>query len=172
MVQAPRELTDAEREQVEQLYLALAQPREYDGIRTQIATQLGLPKALVRKAVLGLRAQRGMPSWWELQAFPGSAADLERIHAAYEPLLPVPPVGVHKQIAEQLGLESHAVYKGIRQLRAQMGLPQFNPPEQHPEHVMTSAAGGRRGRAGERGAKHGRVMRCKLLHSDSVVDQV
>jgi biotin operon repressor len=141
VVQPPRELTDAEREQVEQLYMTLAQPREYDGIRTQIATQLGLPRSLVRKAVLALRAQRDIPSWWELQAFPGSAADLERLRAAYEPLLPVPPVGVHKQIAEQLGLEPHAVYKGIRQIRAQMGLPQFNPPEQHPEHVTSGAVG-------------------------------
>lgn len=135
----PHELTDDERERVEQLYLQLAQPREFDGIRTRIAAELGLPKSLVRKAVLTLRETKGLPSWWELQAFPGTAADLERVRVAYTPLLPVPPVGVHKQIAEQLGLESHAVYTGIRQIRAQMGLPQFNPPEQHPEHVAAGA---------------------------------
>lgn len=134
----PQELTAEQRAQVEKRYQELAQPTEFDGIRTQIASELGLPKSLVRKAILDLRKRESLPSWWEVQAFPGTQADLERVRAAYAPLLPVPPVGVHKQIAQQLGLESHAVYKGIRQIRAQMGLPQFNPPEQHPEFVAAS----------------------------------
>lgn len=136
----PQELTSEQRAAVEKRYLELAQPSEFDGIRTQIAAELGLPKALVRKAILDLRQSRGLPSWWEMQGFPGSAADLERLRAAYLPLLPVPPIGVHKQLAAQLGLEPHAIYKGIRQIRAQMGLPQFNPPEHHPEYVRPEAA--------------------------------
>jgi transposase-like protein len=134
----PQELTAEQREQVERRYLELAQPTEFDGIRTQIAAELHLPRLLVRKSIFELRQRMGLPSWWELQGFPGTPTDLERIRAAYQPLLPVPPIGVHKQLAEQLGLEPHAVYKGIRQVRAQMGLPQFNAPEQHPEYVRAA----------------------------------
>jgi hypothetical protein len=129
----PQELTAAQRAHVEQRYLELAQPVEFDGIRTRIATELGLPKALVRKAVLDLRKRLELPSWWEMQGFSGSQADLERVRAAYMPYLPVPPVGIHKQVAEQLQMEPHTVYKAIRQIRAGMRLPQFNPPEAHPE---------------------------------------
>jgi len=138
----PQELTLEQRAQVERRYLELAQPVEFDGIRSRISSELGLPKLLVRKAILELRQRMGLPSWWELQGFPGTPSDLERVRAAYLPLLPVPPIGVHKRIAAELGLEPHAVYKGIRQIRGQMGLPQFNAPEQHPEYVQASASHG------------------------------
>jgi hypothetical protein len=76
-----------------------------------------------------------MPSWWELQGFAGTSDDLERIKAAYIPRLPLPPVGIHREIAEQLGLEPRMVYRGIRKLRAQLGLPQYNTPGAHGEHA-------------------------------------
>jgi len=136
----PQELTAEQRAQVERRYLELAQPMEFDGIRTRIAAELGLPKPLVRKAVLDLRTRMALPSWWEMQGFGGSQTDLERIRAAYMPHLPVPPVGIHKRIAEQLGLEPHTVYKAIRQVRAGMRLPQFNPPDAHPEMAESRAA--------------------------------
>jgi hypothetical protein len=138
----PQELTPEQRTLVENRYLELAQPVEFDGIRGRISSDLGLPKPLVRKAILELRQRMGLPSWWELQGFPGTPSDLERVRAAYLPLLPVPPIGVHKRIAAELGLEPHAVYKGIRQIRGQLGLPQFNPPDQHPEYVQASANAG------------------------------
>ena len=78
--------------------------RQHDGIRTQIASELGLPKAAVKKAVFALRQRQNIPSWWDLQPYHGSPEDLERIRAAYVPLLPKPSVGVHKQLAAQLNL--------------------------------------------------------------------
>jgi len=137
---APFVLTDALRWRIEERYLALADPVEFDGIRTQIARELGAPKSAVRIVVGELRARRGMPSWWELQGFAGSPDELERIKAAYTPLLPSPPVGVHKEIAQSLGLEPRMVYRGIRKIRALMGLAQYNAPEAHPEHASVSAA--------------------------------
>ncbi|WIG57881.1 MAG: hypothetical protein OJF49_000626 [Ktedonobacterales bacterium] len=125
------QLTDELRAKIEQRYLELAQPVEFDGIRTQIATELSIPKALVKKAVLELRQRMQMPSWWELQSYDGGESDLERIRAAYLPLLPVPDVGAHKQIAETLSLDPRVVYQGIRRLRAEMRLPQYNPPDAH-----------------------------------------
>jgi hypothetical protein len=125
---APFALTDALRQRIEERYLALADPVEFDGIRTQIARELGAPKAAVRTVVGELRARRGMPSWWELQGFAGSPDDLERIKAAYTPLLPLPAVGVHKEIAQSLGMEPRTVYRGIRKIRALMGLAQYNAP--------------------------------------------
>lgn len=127
----PFQLTDEQRATVETRYLELAQPVEYDGIRSQIAGELGVPKSAVKRAVLELRRRMQMPSWWELQAYTGTPVDLERIRAAYVPLLPVPDVGIHHRLAEQLGLEPVAVYQGIRRIRAEMRLPQYNPPEAH-----------------------------------------
>jgi hypothetical protein len=127
----PFELTDDQRARVEARYLELATPVEFDGIRTQIAAELSIPKTAVKRAVTDLRARTGMPSWWELQAYKGTAEDLERIRAIYVPLLPVPAVGIHRQIATDLGLEASTVYHGIRHVRAEMHLPQYNPPEAH-----------------------------------------
>jgi predicted RNA-binding Zn-ribbon protein involved in translation (DUF1610 family) len=139
---APFLLTDELRQRIEARYLTLATPVEFDGIRTQIADELGIPKPAVREVVREVRGRRGMPSWWEAQGFSGSHADLERIKAAYTPHLPLPPVGVHREIAESLGLEPRTVYRGIRKIRAQMGLPQYNALEEHPEQVAVAAMPG------------------------------
>lgn len=127
----PMELSDEQRQKVEQRYLELANPVEFDGIRTQIAGELGVPKALVKKTVQELRGRMQLPSWWELQSYTGGNSDLERIRRAYVPLLPVPEIGVHKKIAADLGLETTVVYQGIKRIRAEMRLPRYNPPELH-----------------------------------------
>jgi hypothetical protein len=124
-------VTDELRERIEARYLELAQPVEFDGIRTQIARELDIPKAAVKKVVQDLRERRQLPSWWDLQAYAGTPEDLERIRVAYTPLLPLPEVGAHKRIAAGLGLEERMVYQGIRRIRAEMQLPQYNPPEAH-----------------------------------------
>jgi hypothetical protein len=123
------------RQRIEARYLELANPVEFDGIRTRIAAELGVPKPVVHAVVHEVRRRRGMPSWWEAQGFSGSSADLERIKAAYTPYLPLPPVGVHREIATSLSLEPRTVYRGIRKIRTQMGLPQYNAPEEHPEQA-------------------------------------
>lgn len=125
------ELTDELRQKIEARYLELANPVEFDGIRTQIAGELSVPKALVKKAVLELRARVQMPSWWELQSYTGGNSDLERIRRAYVPHLPVPEIGIHKTIAAELGLEPGIVYQAIKRIRAEMHLPRYNPPETH-----------------------------------------
>jgi transposase len=139
---APFALTGELRQRIEARYLELANPVEFDGIRTQIAAEFGVPKPAVRAAVREVRRRRGMPSWWELQGFSGSSADLERIKAAYMPYLPFPPVGIHREIAASLGLESRTVYRGIRKIRAQMGLPQYNALEEHPEQAAVTVMSG------------------------------
>jgi hypothetical protein len=125
----PFELTPEQRAAIEARYLELAAPIEFDGIRTQIAAELNVPKGVVKKAVLELRRAIQMPSWWELQAYKGSEADLERIRQAYAPHLPLPEVGIHKSIAAALGLDAASVYQAIRRIRAELRLPQYNPPE-------------------------------------------
>jgi hypothetical protein len=132
-------LTDELRRRIEARYLELASPVEFDGIRTQIAAELGAPKPVVRTVVRELRARRGMPSWWEAQGFSGSSVDLARIKAAYTAYLPLPPVGIHREIAEELGVEPRIVYRGIRKIRAQMGLPQYNAPDSHDEGTVIVA---------------------------------
>jgi hypothetical protein len=133
-------LTEDLRVSIEIRYQELAQPVEFDGIRTQIAAELGVPKAAVKRTVADLRKRLQLPSWWELQSYTGSAADLERIRAAYLPYLPVPDVGMHKHLATQLGLDSGIVYQGIRRIRAEMRLPQYNPPEAHSSSSLPSAS--------------------------------
>jgi hypothetical protein len=127
--QATPELTDELRTQIEERYLALATPVEFNGIRTQIATELSVPKSLVRRAVAELIQRMQLPSWWELQAYQGDAQELARIRERYTPLLPMPPVGVHKIIASELSLDPMRVYRAIRRIRAEMRLPQYNPPD-------------------------------------------
>lgn len=135
---APFELTDDMRGRIETRYLELAQPVEFDGIRTQIAGELSVPKHVVKQVIRELRAARQLPSWWELKSFTGASTDLARIHDAYLPFLPVPPVGVHKEIAERLGLEAASVYQAIRRIRAEMRLPQYNPPELHAAETVAA----------------------------------
>lgn len=117
---------------IEARYLDLAQP-EFDGIRTQIANEMSIPKSAVKRVVATFRAREHLPSWWDMQTFNGSPEDLERIRAVYQPYLPIPPIGVHRTIAEQLTLTPIVVYRGIRMIRQTMGLPVFNPAEAHPE---------------------------------------
>ncbi len=135
----PFGLTDELRSRIESRYLELAQPVEFDGIRTQIAGELDIPKSAVKRAVQELRKRTQLPSWWELRAYTGTEQDLDRIRAAYQPHLPVPAIGVHKQLAVELGLSPILVYQGIRRIRAEMRLPQYNAPELHAAPNGTSA---------------------------------
>src|SRR5579885_1217932 len=118
---------------VEARYQELANPAEFDGIRTQISKELSIPKKAVKKIIKEYRERNQIPSWWEVQTYRGSSEELEKIKAAYLPYLPVPPVGVHKTIAEQLDLKASTVYQAIKAIRLEMNLPQFNDPSTHPE---------------------------------------
>jgi hypothetical protein len=128
---APFTPTSEEIEQVEERYLELAVPTEFDGIRTQIAQELGIPKKAVKKIVKDFRERQSIPSWWELQTYKGSSEELEKIRAAYKPILPLPPIGVHKTIAEELSLNPGDVYQAIKAIRHEMNLPQYNDPSLH-----------------------------------------
>jgi predicted regulator of amino acid metabolism with ACT domain len=132
--------TEEQIKQVEERYTALAQPAEFDGIRTQIAKELGIPKKAVKKIIKDFRSQEHIPSWWELQTYKGSNEELEKIKAVYQPYLPVPPVGVHKNIAETLDLKPGIVYQAIKAIRQEMELPQYNNPDLHEEELKQIAA--------------------------------
>jgi len=127
----PFKPTEEQIAQVEARYKELAVPAEYDGIRTQIAQELSIPKSAVKKIVKDFRDKEHIPSWWELQTYKGNAEELEQIKAVYVPFLPVPPIGVHKQIAEQLSLKPVDVYQAIKAIRQEMNLPQYNDPALH-----------------------------------------
>jgi hypothetical protein len=128
---APFTPTTEQIAQVEARYLELAVPTEFDGIRTQIAQELGIPKKAVKKIVKDFRERQSIPSWWELQTYKGSSEELEKIRAVYEPYLPLPPIGVHKTIAEELTLNPGDVYQAIKAIRLEMDLPQYNDPSLH-----------------------------------------
>jgi hypothetical protein len=106
-------------------------PTEFDGIRTQISKELGIPKTAVKKIIKEYRERNEIPSWWEIQTYKGSEEELAKIKALYEPYLPLPPIGVHKQIAEELSLKPGEVYQAIKAIRLQMNLPQYNDPALH-----------------------------------------
>ncbi len=127
----PFKPTEEQIAQVEARYKELAVPAEYDGIRTQISKELAIPKTAVKKIIKDLREREEIPSWWELQPYKGSSEELEKIKALYEPFLPLPPIGVHKQIAEQLTLKPAEVYQAIKVIRQELNLPQYNDPALH-----------------------------------------
>jgi hypothetical protein len=133
-------MTDELRSTIEARYLELAQPIEFDGIRTRIATELSVPKSHVKQVVAALRSRMQLPSWWELQSYSGAETDLERIRMAYLPHLPVPDVGIHKTLADDLQLDPRTVYQGIRRIRAEMRLPQYNAPEMHGDTPRSASA--------------------------------
>lgn len=120
---------------VEERYTQLSQPSEFDGIRTQIAKEFDIPKKAVKKIIKDLRDRQHIPSWWEIQTYKGSMEELERIKNAYQPYLPVPPVGVHKEISEKLALKPGTVYQAIKTIRVELNLPQYNDPKYHEEEL-------------------------------------
>jgi hypothetical protein len=126
-------------QQVEERYLELAQPAEFDGIRTQIAKELKIPKVAVKKIVKELRSRQNIPSWWELQAYQGNTEELEKIKEIYEPYLPVPQINIHKKIADELALKPGIVYQAIKKIRQELGLPQYNDPALHAEEFAQLA---------------------------------
>jgi hypothetical protein len=85
----------------------------------------------VKKIIKELRDRQGIPSWWEMQTYKGDSEELAKIKAAYEPYLPLPPVGVHKTIADELGLKPGVAYQAIKAIRLEMNLPQYNDPSLH-----------------------------------------
>jgi hypothetical protein len=117
--------------QVEARYRELAVPTEYDGIRTQISKELNIPKKAVKKIIKDLREREEIPSWWDLQTYKGPSEELEKIKELYVPLLPLPDIGVHRQIAEKLELKPVTVYQAIKVIRQELGLPQYNDPALH-----------------------------------------
>src|SRR5262249_17828637 len=118
----------------------LAQPAEFDGIRTQIAHEINVPKKAVKKIVKDLRGRESIPSWWETQTYKGSEEELAKIKAAYLPYLPVPPVGVHKIIAEQLDPNPGTIYQAVKAIRQELNLPQFNDPALHAQELAERAS--------------------------------
>jgi hypothetical protein len=137
---APFVPTAEQIKQVEERYTILSQPAEFDGIRTQIAKEVGIPKKAVKKIIKDFRGQQHIPSWWELQVYKGSSEDLEKIKAVYLPYLPIPPVGVHKKIAEILTIKPGTVYQAIKTIRQEMELPQYNDPDLHEEELKQHAS--------------------------------
>jgi hypothetical protein len=124
--------------QVEARYLELAIPTEFDGIRTQISKELNIPKKAVKQIVKELRDRQDIPSWWDLQTYKGDSEELAKIRALYEPRLPLPDIGIHKKIAEELSIQPGTVYQAIKLIRQEMNLPQYNDPTLHgldPESV-------------------------------------
>jgi len=117
--------------QIEARYKELAVPVEFDGIRTQIAKELSLPKKAVKQIIKDLREREDIPSWWDMQTYKGDSEELEKIRAAYKVHLPLPPVGVHKQIADALSIKPGTVYQAIKLIRQEMDLPQYNDPTLH-----------------------------------------
>lgn len=126
--QKPFEPTPEQEEAVRLRYLELAQP-EFDGIRHQIATELGIPLKAVKEIIKKTREVGQIQSWWERNGGVPSEGDMERIKELYTPLLPEPEIGVHKQIAAQLHLTNTSVYQAIGRIRTELELPRYVPRE-------------------------------------------
>jgi hypothetical protein len=116
---------------IKERYIQLAHP-EYDGIRHQIATEMGIPLRVVKQVVKEVRAEEDIQSWWERSGAMPSPEMVEQIRALYLPLLPDPEIGVHKRIAAELKLTNTSVYQAIGQIRTDLQLPRYNPREETP----------------------------------------
>lgn len=141
MAHRPAALSAEQRQAVENRYLELATPHEYDGIRSQIAAEMQLPRVQVKRVVKEVRLRLGRPSWWDEQRTVVAPEVVEAVRERYVTLLAgdaLPPVGIHSELAAALALKPVQVYRAIGQIRAELGLPKFNErPEsaQEPEIV-------------------------------------
>lgn len=136
----PFEPTSEQIDAIRERYLQLAQP-EYDGIRHQIANELGIPLRTVKFVIKETRAETKIQSWWERGGGLPSPESLEKIREIYVQLLPNAEVGVHKQIASQLHLTNTCVYQAIAKIRGDMQLPRYVPHEAgeaEGEHIEAS----------------------------------
>jgi hypothetical protein len=94
---------------------------------------LSIPKKAVKEIVKELRNRENIPSWWESQTYKGDDEEKDRIRAAYDPYLPVPPVGVHRILADEMDLKPGTIYQAIKVIRLEANLPQYNDPTLHAE---------------------------------------
>jgi predicted RNase H-related nuclease YkuK (DUF458 family) len=117
---------------IERRYAELATPAEFDGIRTQISKELQIALKIVKRVVHAYRTRMHLPSWWERQHLPLSDEQVTLVRELYVPSLPLPPVSVHRDIAQKLGLRSMAVYDAIGTIRQRQGLARFNVRPDHP----------------------------------------
>lgn len=120
---------------IERRYLELAQPAEFDGIRSQIAKELDIPKAVVKRVIKEYRDRFHLPSWWDVSHQSLNPEQTDTIRQRYVPLLPLPPIGVHHQLAQELGFNNWAVYHAIAIVRQELGLERFNEREDAPPRV-------------------------------------
>ncbi|HWE61759.1 MAG TPA: hypothetical protein VHB98_08615, partial [Chloroflexota bacterium] len=137
---------------IRQRYVELAQP-EFNGIRHQIANELGIPLRAVKDVVKQVRAEQELPSWWDNSGNLPTPEQIDQVRALYLPLLPEPEIGIHKQIAATLKLSNTSVYQAIGAIRAEMALPRYAPradeheqngdqhAEQHEESLVETASG-------------------------------
>ena len=107
-------------------YLELAKP-EFDGIRHQVATELGIPLRAVKDVVKTVRGEEAIASWWDNGGSVPTPEQIEQVRALYVPQLPAPTVGVHKQIATTLHVSNTCVYQAIGQIRSELDLPRYTP---------------------------------------------
>jgi hypothetical protein len=114
----------------------------------------------VKQIVKNLRERENIPSWWEAQTYKGDNEEKERILAAYQPYLPIPPVGIHRKIAEELDLKPGVVYQAIKTIRSELSLPAYNDPELHAsefEEIKRKAREAREAREAARAAQAAEV---------------
>lgn len=112
---------------IEQRYLELAQPHEYDGIRHTIAAEMGIPLRVVREVVHSLRQRKRLRISRPPFDHTFTDEELARVRERYLPALPLPPIGIHKQIAAELGMTHTRAFHAIALIRQELGLPQYNP---------------------------------------------
>jgi hypothetical protein len=113
---------------IRERYLQLAHP-EFDGIRHQIATEMGIPLRAVKEIIKQIRNEQAIPSWWEQSGKLPDEEQIQKIREIYVPLLPEPEIGVHKRIAAELGLTNTSVYQAIGHIRTELNLPRYAPRE-------------------------------------------
>ena len=129
-------------------YLELAKP-EFDGIRHQVATELGIPLRAVKDVVKTVRGEEAIASWWDNGGSPPTPEQIEQVRALYLPQLPSPTVGVHKEIAATLHISNTCVYQAIGQIRADLELPRYTPRDEEHADEAGGAEGSTAGEAGD-----------------------
>lgn len=112
--------------QIEALYKLMLPLPNYNAHET-IGAQVGLEPRKVFFGINLIRQKMFLPKLpYPKRKLAVSPDQLSAIKNLYEPLLPLPPIGCHKIIANQLKMDEWRVHVGIGLIRKQMGLDRWN----------------------------------------------
>ncbi len=89
--------------------------------------------ATVTSTAAPTQVPRGNVAWLKVHHVNITDEEFGQIRDMYLKVLPLPPIGIHKEFAKSLGMPNLKVYRTIRRIRSVLELPTYNERSQTPQ---------------------------------------